>query len=1057
MKSVSNSIEIKGIVRNKTKIGVQDGQCDDLVNLKFKDGSWRVSADGKLITNKAGTAFNISPYTQLYVHTNVYHHLLGVTNNKLWWFANIDTDNETFSYITDEEGDPEPIEICDVEGDVTIVQNGHLLTIISGAGSMTSYSIYKTANYKKIVAGNNDMNYSRNLYPYGNVSFNSISLADEDYSISRKEFGEQTFLTAYEAVPYVIDKLAEKGLVGMPMLAVVAAKDYDGNYIFTSNPQYIFPKEKLYNLQQENKCVVCLHKYANQSYEGKNLYELNSVGICDFSNAPINDGVRVVNLDDNPSFLTTLSSLTPPIGELNCVNLLGNPDWSVIDRYWYGSKLTLSIENYDFIRDNSDVIKSLCVFVTRQVNIFPTSYDDLSECSTHYDNEKIRIDKTIDGYLDPTYVTCRNIRDKKYIINELLNCPFYLLREYNKEEIQKLKYNPIIDLTTDVKYKDILKPSVLINQDVLNSESFSRQNYMPKVIFQYNNRLHMANYTAQQFHGYPIDCFQLSNHNVNVEEGSYAIGGVLPNLKEFDDCQHPRAIYKFLSNSSNETCNEYIQSAKSKGYCFAFIRVLLDLQDSQQQVVRYISPYEAYNFENGDKANFIESLGALLTFPDNRAKEMEVAVISLHEGKVYRRSKTFTLTPHQYLNIAYYIDQQLKPIDLPLVEPTSGVKLEDFIADSQKHLFITPNEMNNSEDFPNGLKVSAVNSPFFFPYETTYQVGSSEIVALMSNAVAIGTGQTGAAPLYVFCKDGVYALMVDSTGEMAYSNARIIARDVCNNAKSVTPIDNGVVFTTDRGLMSIAGNEVIELGASAEGDVFDITDTHDKAKKIMFNAFRMDKLGSLPSELLDNVDFLAYIKGAIINYDHNDRELMVSNPEYNYTYIMDRDGRWSRRDYHAVEYVNNYPTSYRVTKEGKLYKVDVEDNVRGKYYLLSNVIKLDSISFKQAYRLVVRGYFESNAFEQQIMPRGFDIEQGGAVSKIYSTIGCYVFGSYDGRQWSLIGYNERSGNFTDLGCNTAHTDVKYLRLCVAGNVTKNTRIDFIEISADGSVLNTKLR
>ena len=43
----SKAIEIKGIVRNQTKIGVQDGQCDDLVNLKFKDGSWRVADDGK--------------------------------------------------------------------------------------------------------------------------------------------------------------------------------------------------------------------------------------------------------------------------------------------------------------------------------------------------------------------------------------------------------------------------------------------------------------------------------------------------------------------------------------------------------------------------------------------------------------------------------------------------------------------------------------------------------------------------------------------------------------------------------------------------------------------------------------------------------------------------------------------------------------------------------------------------------------------------------------------------------------------------------------------------
>ena len=85
MENNSQAIEIKGVVRNQTKIGVQDGQCDDIVNLRFKDGNWRVADDGKMIVNSAGTPFSVYPYTQLYVHTNIYHHLLGVFNGKLWW------------------------------------------------------------------------------------------------------------------------------------------------------------------------------------------------------------------------------------------------------------------------------------------------------------------------------------------------------------------------------------------------------------------------------------------------------------------------------------------------------------------------------------------------------------------------------------------------------------------------------------------------------------------------------------------------------------------------------------------------------------------------------------------------------------------------------------------------------------------------------------------------------------------------------------------------------------------------------------------------------------
>ena len=1058
MENNSQAIEIKGIVRNQTKIGVQDGQCDDLVNLRFKDGSWRVAYDGKMIVNSAGTPFSVYPYTQLYVHTNVYHHLLGVTGGKLWWFANIDADNETFSYVTDNEGDPDAIEICDVQGDVTIVQNGHLLTIISTASSVTTplplatsredvikYAIFKTSTneYKVLKVDKNGEQTDRGIFPYGRAHFNIISGISDEFALSPKEFGDKKFPTHYEAEPYIIEKLAEKGLVSMPFLVIVAVKDYSGNYIFASNPQYIFPNEKLRLLQRENKCLFIRYTYDGSTGTGAAddpfIFPILKAGIADLNKAEMNSsGNYILYVDDKNS--EKISYLEEPIAFAG-VNvfesfpkLMGTNSGDRARAY--GSKLTLSLQNYDFLKENEDTLKSLCVFVTRQVSIYPTSADDLSEVSNDMDKKIYKVYYLgEDAGPDELYASkeCRNLRDEKYIIDDLVKSPFYLLREYNVSDIIELKSNPIINLG-DPEYKDVLKPDVLIQRDTIGGIAFDRKSFLPKTAYMYNQKLHIANYKTTQFHGYPIDSFQFSNHSVKVEKGSYAVGGVLPNLKDGVDVQYPRTQYPFM-NRSAETFDQYIQVSKDKGYCFASIRVIIETQRGDQQVVRYIQPYEAHKFTNGDNANFVESLGALLLFPDYRAKEMEVAVICLHEGRVYRRSKTFKLTPHTYLNIAYYINPQLKPIDLPVTGSSTGVEFDDFITNSQIGLFVTPSERNNTEYYPNGLNVSEVNNPFTFPHESTYQVGSSEIVALMSNTVAVGTGQTGDAPLYVFCKDGIYILIVDPSGTMTYTNQPPIARDVCNNAKSVTPIDNGVVFTSDRGLMSIAGDKVIEIGSAAEGDVFDITDTSDKAKKIMFNAFTMPQLAEFPQSLIDNTDFLTYLKGAIVNYNHNERELMVSNPDKDYTYVMDRNGNWSRRAFTAQEYVNNYPTSYRIDKAGNFYKVDADDNDTNKVYLLSNVIKLGTIAFKQAYRLVVRGYFETTA----------------------AKLGLYVFGSYDGRQWAMIGANERDGQFTDIGCKISHTDIRFLRVCLAGKISKDTRIDYIEVSADGSALNGKLR
>ena len=455
------------------------------------------------------------------------------------------------------------------------------------------------------------------------------------------------------------------------------------------------------------------------------------------------------------------------------------------------------------------------------------------------------------------------------------------------------------------------------------------------------------------------------------------------------------------------------------------------------------------------------------------------------------------------------------------------------------------NMQNTVEHFPNGLKVSKTDNPMFFPVENTYRVGSAEIKAIMSNAIAVGTGQTGQAPLYVFCTDGVYALYVDASGEMVYKNARVIARDVCNNPRSVTPIDTGVVFTTDRGLMEIAGEQVLEIGEPAEGNVLNYADSTNGIK-IAKGA--LTKVADLPAALCDTTDFLTYLKnGAIVNYNHNERELIISNPNKQYSYVLNRDGNWSRRDYTASEYVNNYPTSYRLMN-GNFYKVDEEGNSNtpleerkeadNKFFYLSNVIKLGSIGFKEAHRFVVRGDFKT---QTRVSPQpvitwqqiaqvaltqsnfyGSDsdtlvnpdtsieglsvgdvvrIQRNGQTTyqevevvdkfdnpirvqfsselgayhnagnytfykKITTTptasqnvphIGCYVLGSYDGRKWAMLGGNEKTGTFTDIGCKIERTDVKFLRVCLAGQVTGKTRINYMEMSTEPSALNTKIR
>ena len=711
-----------------------------------------------------------------------------------------------------------------------------------------------------------------------------------------------------------------------------------------------------------------------------------------------------------------------------------------------GSDLVCSITQdlVDVIERNKNIFQSFCIFVTPQVNVYNF---DIEYAIPYKRDESGWIYNAIG---DSVFFERKKDKD---IINELMNQQFFLLKEYGKNASDLLA-EPIVNISDN---NELLYN--LSQQERLTEESFSRIIYLPKVSYMYNSRLHIANYKSYPFFGYPIDLYHLHNHSLKKQNGTW-FSGVLHNLASNNDWYNQYRKY-------NKTITYYSDLVDANAPYF-IVKVYINSPQGEKVVTRYIQAYNPSPSENG-RADFIEDLNPLLTYPDSRATKMEIFYVDNYTTEDYIdpndvnykacawvKMKEFLLKPHTYLNIAYYIEPEMKPIKLSSFEQVLTIYEEDgttiIISKTIPELKNLAKMENAEEYYPNGLKVSKTDNPLYFPVENTYQVGSAEILALMSNTIAVGTGQTGDAPLYVFCKDGVYAQFVDASGQMAYPNARILARDVCNNPRSVTPIDAGVVFTTDRGLMMIAGEQVQEIGAPAEGDVVQFWNAGSVDYSKIATA-SMQQIAGLPSELCSTTDFLTYLqdkgtsgKAAIINYNHNMRELMVSNPNYPYSYVLDREGNWSRRDYTASQYVNNYPTSYRVDKNGHFYKVDDEGNATtslehrkeadNKIFYLSNVIKLDSIGFKQAYRFVVRGYFETMDGKN---------------------IACVVEGSYDGRKFRPLGYNRKSGKFRDIGCIVERTDVRFFRICLSGQVTGKTRIDYMEMSAGASMLNTKIR
>lgn len=1014
---ITTAVELKGIVHNSTKLGTLDGQCEDLINLRFKDNSWRATGDGRIVFtmgNIQEEGANRIPdieYKQLFVHTNVYRHLLGVRDNKLCWFANIETDGSTFTPLTKVH------EITTFYGDdLYICQTGHLLTIIDSKGSF-EYALFnnKTDSYKVINVDENGAQNARGLYPYGAVHFNldsriteehrfateftDFTLKIDDYndfnqqgstgcwrphankgnSVDGRENFHAEMIKCYGAA-------TEKNRFTRPFMAMIAVKLYDGTYSFASAPVLLFPRQSEYqNSTGEITNCAWAHSGGQKPYTDK---DNDSQKIPDFKVKGDSD-YKI----DNFSFPVYSSFIAATY-----FNQKVTPtDWSHFGRNTnmysrvIGSDLLLSIEDVSMIMENSDLFKGIGVFVTPQIDLCYMGVDDWTKGSLYDSWIKTIHDKYKEEWnfiitYKPKYKTYNDIK------KSLDDSPFFLLRDYSIDELAALKENPYVNLQ-DNKYTGLLNN--IANGDVRFSSNFiGRTSYLPKVAYSYNQRLHIANYESSIFHGFPIELFMHNNRACYVNKGSNDLG--LRNIKLFDgdkpynskkfipvDCVPTQ--YRFDTNTGYRIPSTLLTSTNA---FFAAVKVWINNSDGTTSVVcRYLN-IPGKNGKGFYDEYSIEALQPYFFYPDSRATKAEIYILTTksENGGVYAKlgKKEIRLIPHPTLNMAYAcLNNNLLPTPLVFTD----YRISD--ADGLQKLM---NELGNigiteeqcaTETNANCLKVSSINNPFIFPAENTYQVGSSEIMALCSNSVSVGTGQTGASPLYVFCKDGLYALMVDSSGEMVYTNSRIIARDVINQYNRATPIDDGVVFTTDRGLMLVSGSEVEELGQPLEGDFEDFgDDTGRDYNKIAANAYTMAKIAALPSDSQTKVDFLEFLKGAMVNYNHNERELMVSNPAYEYTYILDRNANWSRRDYGAEQYVNNYPTSYRL-KGNRLYQVDKDSDAKNGIFVMSKVLKFDSIAFKQLHRVIARGFFELDSKPQweNVYHKQEEISDG----KVYST------------------------------------------------------------------------
>lgn len=294
-----------------------------------------------------------------------------------------------------------------------------------------------------------------------------------------------------------------------------------------------------------------------------------------------------------------------------------------------------------------------------------------------------------------------------------------------------------------------------------------------------------------------------------------------------------------------------------------------------------------------------------LSYPDSRAVKMII-----YNDKYYDE---IPLKPHPFLNIAYSL-KGLYPYSI-----------------TDKYGTYTPLPEDSVSVAPNKLKVSNVSNPFYFPAKQTYTVSSRNIVAMATATTALSTGQFGQFPLYVFTGEGVFALSV-GTGDIAYANSFSVTRDVCNNPDSIVSTDDAIVFSTDSGLKVLSGSTVRDISSDMEGYLPTAVDSSPIIKKIAGVGGFSDKLSS--------TEFIYYLEEAKVGYNYEDKEVIVANRNYPYSYVFNmQSGSWYKISASINRFLNSYPECLAVFNDHGVYNMHNGHRTVNKILLLTRPIK----------------------------------------------------------------------------------------------------------------------
>ena len=327
-----------------------------------------------------------------------------------------------------------------------------------------------------------------------------------------------------------------------------------------------------------------------------------------------------------------------------------------------------------------------------------------------------------------------------------------------------------------------------------------------------------------------------------------------------------------------------------------------------------------------NKAGFISPF---ISYPDNRATQMDVWIENSNGEKQHI---SLPLTRSEVENMSYFINEDYK-----------SIAINDFVGDIPKE------KRNDYDHYPNLLRVSNLDNPFFFPQELSYSISGGEILNIAAVTTELSQGRYGDFPLYIFTSDGIWALE-QGNENVIYKSLLPVSRDIALSKSSIVNTDNAIIFLSEKGLMLLNGSNVAQISTFGL-ERYDIV----KEREVTGRDFNITS----SQNIVD--DFKSYISSADIEFNYINNELLFLREGDNYMYAFSLNGgMWSR-----VTFTNNalhkfiklYPQLLVADAKGNIYNLSKENKTKVMPFIFTTrAIKiLNNYTHKQIKEIIFKG------------------------------------------------------------------------------------------------------